>query len=432
MANRAIYEQFRNTPEGQALLATLRYAEGTKGPKSYTTLFGGGQFSDLSRHPRKVVNTPNYSSAAAGAYQFMPGTWEEVSKALNLTDFSPTSQDIGALYKARQRLLPLGGLEYIKQKGLTKEALNALAPEWASLPTMSGRSYYGQPVKTVAELQKEFSASRKAPSGQPASTAGPPVAGTSQQTNASRAQNPDLFRNIMRAVQGMFGTAAPRQSSISDAYFDAAMAADASGDLDTATQLYSMALDSDMVPRGRSSSADLLSSMLPAVVQTYLDASAPVAAASTGSQPAPAATQPQAPGGSVGKLGSVIDYRKDIYSTSGDHLDVRVIKEGKYVDPETWRTGLTQLYVGGKPLYQQKGEQFARSYNISSPFGPRTTNIEGASTNHLGIDIPVAAGTSLEWRGPGKRVLGPGYIDVDTTDAQGRQFTVRLLHTTPG
>ena len=426
MANRAIYEQFRNTPEGQALLATLRYAEGTKGPKSYTTLFGGGQFSDLSRHPRKVVNTPNYSSAAAGAYQFMPGTWEEVSKALNLTDFSPASQDIGALYKARQRLLPLGGLGYIKEKGLTAEALNALAPEWASLPTTSGRSYYGQPVKTVAELQKEFSGSRKAPSAQPAAGK-PPVASGTQ-----RSKDPDMFRNIMRAVQGMFGTVAPRQSSISDAYFDAAMAADASGDLDTATQLYSMALDSDMVPSSRSSSTDLLSSVLPAVVQTYLDASAPVAGTSTGSQPAPAATQPQAPGGSVGKLGSVIHPSKDIYATSGEHLDVRVMKEGKYVDPETWRTGLTQLYVGGKPLYQQKGEQFSRSYDISSPFGPRTTNIEGASTNHLGIDIPVAACTSLEWRGPGKRVLGPGYIDVDTTDAQGRQFTVRLLHTTPG
>ena len=36
------------------------------------------------------------------------------------------------------------------------EFVAALAPEWASLPTREGRSYYGQPVKSYSELQKTY------------------------------------------------------------------------------------------------------------------------------------------------------------------------------------------------------------------------------------------------------------------------------------
>jgi lysozyme len=35
--------------------------------------------------------------------------------------------------------------------------LHLLAPEWASLPTLDGASYYGQPVKRVEELRSFFS-----------------------------------------------------------------------------------------------------------------------------------------------------------------------------------------------------------------------------------------------------------------------------------
>ena len=65
------------TPERRALLNTIRYAEGTwKNGRDlgYRILYGGGQFEDLSRHPERVV-VKRYSSAAAGAYQFLPTTW---------------------------------------------------------------------------------------------------------------------------------------------------------------------------------------------------------------------------------------------------------------------------------------------------------------------------------------------------------------------
>jgi hypothetical protein len=39
---------------------------------------------------------------------------------------------------------------------LTPEIQAALAPEWASFPTMAGKSYYGQPVKKTAQIQQFF------------------------------------------------------------------------------------------------------------------------------------------------------------------------------------------------------------------------------------------------------------------------------------
>jgi lysozyme len=42
------------------------------------------------------------------------------------------------------------------QGKLTPSLANRLAPEWASFPTHSGGSYYGQPVKRFSELQKFY------------------------------------------------------------------------------------------------------------------------------------------------------------------------------------------------------------------------------------------------------------------------------------
>ena len=138
------------TPERRALLNTIRFAEGTwKDGKDlgYRILYGGGQFQDLSRHPDRVV-VKRYTSAAAGAYQFLPGTWQEVAHRLDLPSFAPEHQDQAALHLVKKR----GALQEIDRNGLTKAAMNRLAPEWASFPTHAGKSAYGQPVKSHAEL----------------------------------------------------------------------------------------------------------------------------------------------------------------------------------------------------------------------------------------------------------------------------------------
>jgi lysozyme len=43
------------------------------------------------------------------------------------------------------------------RQGLSHDVLHLLAPEWASLPSLDGASYYGQPVKRVEELRSFFS-----------------------------------------------------------------------------------------------------------------------------------------------------------------------------------------------------------------------------------------------------------------------------------
>ena len=143
------------TPERRALLNTIRYAEGTwkdGQDKGYTVIYGGGMVSDLSRHPERVV-VKRYSSAAAGAYQFLPATWKGVARELELESFEPQHQDQAALHLAKRR----GALKEIDQRGLTKIAMARLAPEWASFPTSTGLSAYGQPVKSHQELASFYS-----------------------------------------------------------------------------------------------------------------------------------------------------------------------------------------------------------------------------------------------------------------------------------
>lgn len=165
MADRAFYEKFRTTPQGQALLRMIRYAEGTErgGPDSYRVMFGGGLAPDLKQHPDKVIKKDKYASAAAGAYQFLPSTWQQQQNKLSLQGFGPVEQDIAALDLARQRTLGLGGLSYLQEKGLTPEFVAKLAPEWASLPTQQGKSYYGQPVKSFDELKNVYGQQAAAP-----------------------------------------------------------------------------------------------------------------------------------------------------------------------------------------------------------------------------------------------------------------------------
>tara|TARA_B100001121_G_scaffold295498_1_gene300008 strand:- start:51 stop:797 length:747 start_codon:yes stop_codon:yes gene_type:complete len=143
------------TPERRAMLNTIRFAEGTwKGGHDlgYRVMFGGGLMASMERHPNRVIYSSRYASAAAGAYQFMPFTWDMVKRRLGVRGFGPEVQDQGALFLI-QRRKALG----LTDTGVMSPQLAAkLAPEWASFPTLSGRSYYGQPVKRFANLQGFF------------------------------------------------------------------------------------------------------------------------------------------------------------------------------------------------------------------------------------------------------------------------------------
>jgi muramidase (phage lysozyme) len=122
-----------------ALGATLKFAEGTykQGDKSYNTGFGYNMIDDLSKHPDTVFNN---TSAAAGAYQFMPKTWKRVSSHLGLTDFSPTSQEAAGEQLAKWRDVDTTKT-YTTRAGFVQD-MYKMAPEWASIPTANGKSYY--------------------------------------------------------------------------------------------------------------------------------------------------------------------------------------------------------------------------------------------------------------------------------------------------
>jgi len=137
---------------------------------------------------------------------------------------------------------------------------------------------------------------------------------------------------------------------------------------------------------------------------------------------------------SLTDVGYVTPAGQDIFPTTGPHLDVRVLKDGKYVDPGTIRSLLTRLKVGKerKPLWQQKGEEWHPSYTITSPFGTRVAPTKGASTQHMGQDYGIAGGTPLAWEGPGTFTPGKGYGTIKTTDPQGTPYEIRLLHTKGG
>ena len=121
----------------RAFLRVIRTGEGTADEKGYTRIFGGKQFNSFTDHPRVYVPFGKTSSSAAGAYQFLASTWDETRRIMGLPDFSPASQDMGALGRIAAR----GALDDVLA-GRFESAVRKCALEWASLPS----SPYGQPV----------------------------------------------------------------------------------------------------------------------------------------------------------------------------------------------------------------------------------------------------------------------------------------------
>jgi len=138
-------------PNVRAFLAMIRNAEGTAGRNGYRTLFGGELFDHFADHPRIAVTRSlggaPLTSTAAGAYQFLARTWDEVRAALELGDFSPEAQDVAAVYLIRRR----GALVDVRA-GLFDVAVSKVSREWASLPG----SPYGQPVKSLEHVRAVY------------------------------------------------------------------------------------------------------------------------------------------------------------------------------------------------------------------------------------------------------------------------------------
>lgn len=149
---RELYEflsHIRDMPQVRAFLDMVAWAEGTTriDESGYRVQYSHRSFSCLERHPSQVVIAPSsdelLKSSASGRYQFLTGTWCEVSRVLSLSDFSAKNQDIAALYliyKAR-------ALSDLLQ-GRIERVIAKTSRIWASFPGAP----YGQPTHPRSEL----------------------------------------------------------------------------------------------------------------------------------------------------------------------------------------------------------------------------------------------------------------------------------------
>jgi len=177
------------SPNARRWLNLISFAEGTwsgGGPR-YDITFGYTPINDLSRHPDRVVRSGGYASAAAGAYQFMPNTWQRAARATGVSDFGPRSQDLAALQLMRWR-----GVDP-NRAPINPQNIAKLSGEWAAFPTLRGVSAYGQPVKKMESLLKFAQKQGAAPVSYDPSvqyaTGGPVADAASGQTDEALAQS---------------------------------------------------------------------------------------------------------------------------------------------------------------------------------------------------------------------------------------------------
>lgn len=132
-----------------AFLKAIRLGEGTSDDDGYRRIVGGELFTSFYDHPRKKVWIERYGvqSTAAGAYQFLAGTWDEMAAKYSLPDFSPRSQDIAAV----GLLIRRKALDDIIA-GRIEQAIAKCRLEWASLPG----SPYGQRTESLQRVLDEY------------------------------------------------------------------------------------------------------------------------------------------------------------------------------------------------------------------------------------------------------------------------------------
>lgn len=127
---------------------------------------GERRFSSYKTHPWAVQEKPLKGSTAAGAYQILSGTWQEIfEKGLietNADRFSPLIQDRIAVIKLEDR-----GVLHMIRTGRVKEALELKGPngnlslpsEWTSLPggkENAHRLKAGKKPMDMAHFQTSF------------------------------------------------------------------------------------------------------------------------------------------------------------------------------------------------------------------------------------------------------------------------------------
>lgn len=188
------------TKEQQALLKTIRFAEGTTGTTGYSMFFGDkygkSKYGDLTKLSAneveklvtKFLNDPQsrYSggkSAAVGAFQIIDITAKARALGMDMNrKFDQSFQDEMALRLAVSRGVTA---EVLKREGLSDSVIKKLSPEWASFPGNT----YGQPTKRSQDLKSTYQASLSSP--------------TTSITSPTKSTQPTASGNVITVGKGI-------------------------------------------------------------------------------------------------------------------------------------------------------------------------------------------------------------------------------------
>ena len=142
------------TPNQKAFLAMIAWSEGTDNGRQktanhgYDVIVGGTLFTSYADHPRQLIQLrPGLASTAAGRYQLLARYFDAYKRSLNLSDFSPDSQDAIALQQIKER----GALPDI-EAGNFAQAVAKVKNIWASLPGAG----YDQHEQSLANLERAY------------------------------------------------------------------------------------------------------------------------------------------------------------------------------------------------------------------------------------------------------------------------------------
>lgn len=139
----------------RAFRDAIAYSEGVApGIDGYRTMFGGQLCANLVDHPRQYFpfrdkNGVLHTTSAAGRYQFLVRTWDDLRAKLQLPDFGPDSQDRACDELIRQR-----GASADVDAGRFADAIAKCAKTWASLPGAG----YAQHENKLADLVAAYRA----------------------------------------------------------------------------------------------------------------------------------------------------------------------------------------------------------------------------------------------------------------------------------
>ncbi|WP_232551649.1 glycoside hydrolase family 104 protein [Klebsiella pneumoniae] len=110
-------------------------------------MFTGAKFTDFSKHPNTRHEANGVVSTAAGAYQFLYGTWRNLQRRYSFSDFSQSNQDLGCIALIAGRK----ALDAVMQDKIS-EAIHLCRIEWASLPG----SPHGQPTANKKMIMEKY------------------------------------------------------------------------------------------------------------------------------------------------------------------------------------------------------------------------------------------------------------------------------------